>query len=182
LLVGGLVIVSVLLQGFGLLVFARRRLLKPLGDMTEIMTGLAGGDHSIAVPFRGRPDEIGEMARSVQTFKEVAIYKLRLEEEAEAAQRAIEAERAERAAALAAQVLRTDRAFDALVKGLKNLTTREFNCKVDTFTTQPAAPLRTKNLCVNFNVLDANAQTREKMVFPNVICSRAAASGAKNTH
>ena len=50
-----------------------RRVARPLAAMTTAMRRLAGGDSSIDVPALSRDDEIGEMARSVQVFRENAI-------------------------------------------------------------------------------------------------------------
>jgi methyl-accepting chemotaxis protein len=40
-----------------------------LSGMVRAMTGLAGGDATIAIPGLGRKDEVGEMAGAVQVFK-----------------------------------------------------------------------------------------------------------------
>jgi methyl-accepting chemotaxis protein len=47
-----------------------RSIYRPLKGITEIMEGLSKGNTSLAVPSRDRRDEIGEMARAVQIFKE----------------------------------------------------------------------------------------------------------------
>lgn len=44
----------------------------PMGRMTANMTRLAGGDRSIEVADRDRGDDIGDMARAVQVFKDAA--------------------------------------------------------------------------------------------------------------
>ena len=70
--------------------------------MTDAMGKLAAGDHAVEVPAVGRKDEVGQMADAVQTFKDAAIEKVRLEAEAAEQRRATEDERkaaeAERAA------------------------------------------------------------------------------------
>ena len=45
------------------------RISKALSAMARAMTGLAGGDTSIAIPGLGRKDEVGEMAGAVEIFK-----------------------------------------------------------------------------------------------------------------
>ena len=47
------------------------------------MTRLAAGDTTVAVPALDRADEIGDMAKAVQVFKEDAIEKARLEKSSE---------------------------------------------------------------------------------------------------
>lgn len=56
---------------------------RPVAAMTGVMTALAEGDSSVAVPGLGKADEIGAMAEAVQVFKENAIAKARLESEQE---------------------------------------------------------------------------------------------------
>ncbi|MBF0130343.1 MAG: HAMP domain-containing protein [Alphaproteobacteria bacterium] len=55
----------------------------PVRGMTSVMTRLAGGDTSVAVPSLANRDEIGEMARAVQVFKDNALRVKRMTEEAE---------------------------------------------------------------------------------------------------
>jgi methyl-accepting chemotaxis protein len=57
-----------------LLGFVTSRLIgKPLATMTSTMAKLAGGDTSVEVPATDRRDDIGAMARTVETFKTHAI-------------------------------------------------------------------------------------------------------------
>ncbi|WP_279483580.1 methyl-accepting chemotaxis protein [Aureimonas sp. SK2] len=56
-----------------------RQVTSPMGRMTEMMRRLAAGDHTAEVPDLRREDEIGEMAKAVQVFKEAAIEQQRLE-------------------------------------------------------------------------------------------------------
>ena len=65
----------------------------PLLDMTEAMNKLAAGDNSITVPSLGWSDEMGQMAKAVQTFKKNALEQKRLGMEAAEARRMTEAER-----------------------------------------------------------------------------------------
>ena len=63
--------------------FTRFRLSAALGRIEDTMTRLAAGDTSVPVPDIGRADEIGDMAKAVQVFKENAIEKARLEKDSE---------------------------------------------------------------------------------------------------
>ena len=65
----------------------------PIKLMTVVMQKLAGGDTSVEIPGTDRGDEIGEMAGTVQVFKDNAIEKVRLEEEQEAATKRAEEEK-----------------------------------------------------------------------------------------
>ena len=55
---------------------------RPVAGMSAVMRRLAMDDTDIAVVGLGRRDEIGEMADTVQVFKETTIQRLRLEAEA----------------------------------------------------------------------------------------------------
>ncbi|MEQ9519262.1 MAG: HAMP domain-containing methyl-accepting chemotaxis protein [Parvibaculum sp.] len=72
-----------LLFGSGFAVVVGRAVSRPIGDMTEAMTVLAGGDFKTSLPHVGRGDEIGSMANAVQVFKEnmQETEKLRSEQE-----------------------------------------------------------------------------------------------------
>ncbi|GAA0578943.1 methyl-accepting chemotaxis protein [Caenispirillum bisanense] len=79
--------------GLVMAVVTVRGLVGPLKAMTRTMTRLAGGDLTTDVPARDRRDEMGEMARAVQVFKENALEVERLNAAAEEHRRAAEAER-----------------------------------------------------------------------------------------
>ena len=56
---------------------------RPIARMTVAMRSLASGDHSVAIPARGRRDEVGAMAGAVQVFKDTAIEAERLKAQQE---------------------------------------------------------------------------------------------------
>jgi len=63
-----------------------RGITRPLGGLTSDMGKLAGGDKSIAIEQAARGDEIGDMARALQVFKDNMIRAERLEADAHAEQ------------------------------------------------------------------------------------------------
>jgi methyl-accepting chemotaxis protein len=70
----GIISVAALALLIVLLGFVTSRLIgKPLSMMTDVMGKLAGGDTSVDVPSMDRGDDIGDMARTVETFKTNAI-------------------------------------------------------------------------------------------------------------
>lgn len=80
--VGGVMFVACLfLIVFGLFSywFTRFRVAQPLKEINSTMGVLANGETDVTVPFTRKLDEIGEMARSVQVFKDNAIVKGRME-------------------------------------------------------------------------------------------------------
>ncbi len=85
--------VGALLLGILLAVIIGRGVSRPVNLMTGAMRRLADGDLEVTVPARGRLDEIGEMAETVQVFKDSALEKVRMEREQEEAERRAEEER-----------------------------------------------------------------------------------------
>jgi HAMP domain-containing protein len=74
-----------LLLGALIAYFVSRSIVKPVSAMTSAMRDLASGNFQVVLPGLGRKDEIGEMARAVETFKVKAAEKVRLEAEEEQA-------------------------------------------------------------------------------------------------
>ena len=64
-----------------------RFVIRPLRRMTTTMTAIAGSDYSQPVPFAGRRDEIGQMARSLSTFRNAMLELTAARAQAEAASR-----------------------------------------------------------------------------------------------
>ena len=77
LLAGGLLLAALI--GF----LTSRAIVSPIHAMTKAMTGLAAGDLSIDVPARDSKNEIGDMAKAVEVFKNnmVEAGRLRLEQD-----------------------------------------------------------------------------------------------------
>jgi signal transduction histidine kinase/CheY-like chemotaxis protein len=56
----------------------------PLSELTAAMRKVAEGNHDIEPPFRNRADEIGRMARTLETFRENAVARIQAEHAADA--------------------------------------------------------------------------------------------------
>jgi methyl-accepting chemotaxis protein len=63
----------VVLLGIGLALLIGRSITRPVTGMTAAMQRLAEGNHSVSIPARDNTDEIGDMARAVEVFKQNAI-------------------------------------------------------------------------------------------------------------
>ncbi len=61
--------------------------IRPLKRQTEVMGRLAAGDFSAEVPHMKRSDEVGDIARAVQLFKDSGIDRARLQDQASTMQR-----------------------------------------------------------------------------------------------
>lgn len=71
-------------------VFIIRSIVGPIGSLTDTMTRLANGDLELDVVGVDNTDEIGDMARAVEVFKQNGIERRRLEGETEAERNARE--------------------------------------------------------------------------------------------
>jgi methyl-accepting chemotaxis protein len=70
-----------LLGTLGVVVAVIRSISAPVARITGVMTTLAEGDKTVAVPEIGRGDEIGDMARATEVFKQAIVRQEELAEE-----------------------------------------------------------------------------------------------------
>jgi methyl-accepting chemotaxis protein len=75
-------IISVLLGG-ALSVLISRSIALPIKAMTDAMTAMANGDLDVTIPALGQPDEIGDMAKAMSSFKDGLLLARRLAAEQE---------------------------------------------------------------------------------------------------
>ncbi len=83
-LISGVTFVAVAIGvGFGIHIGVNH-LSRPIRNVTAAMKRVAEGDFSAEVPYNGRPDEIGEMAATVEVFKQngLAVQRLNAQEAA----------------------------------------------------------------------------------------------------
>jgi methyl-accepting chemotaxis protein len=92
----GLLAIAIALT-VGAMMAVTRRVISPLHNMRDAMLKVAGGDLSVDIGYAARSDEIGALAGALETFKQQANDKLRIEAQerernagATARQRAIE--------------------------------------------------------------------------------------------
>ncbi len=93
--VAGLVLLAVFVFAS---VLVARSITGPVGLLTGVMSKLAEGDIAVEIPATKQKDEIGQMARAVEVFKENAIETERLEAEKREEEARKEKERQEREA------------------------------------------------------------------------------------
>ncbi len=76
---------AILLASIVLSLLLARSITGPLARMTAAIKALAAGDRTLDVPETGRRDEIGEMAKATQVFKDnaIAMENMRTEQEAQ---------------------------------------------------------------------------------------------------
>ncbi|HVI51059.1 MAG TPA: methyl-accepting chemotaxis protein [Candidatus Sulfotelmatobacter sp.] len=97
--------------GLVLATLIARALARPIASMTHAMERLAQGDKTIAVPALERGDEIGEMAKAVEVFKQNAIAMERMQSEQAELKARSEAERR-------AEMLKLADGFETSVAGV----------------------------------------------------------------
>jgi methyl-accepting chemotaxis protein len=88
-----------------------RSISKPLSRQVEAMEPLSEGNYAVEIPDQNRGDEIGDIARAVQTFKENGLRMKEMEAEQEMQKAAAEREKREAQIRLANQ-------FDSRVGGV----------------------------------------------------------------
>jgi methyl-accepting chemotaxis protein len=96
-----------------------RSILCPINEVTEAMTRLAGGDNMVAIPALERRDEIGDMCRTLEVFKENITRVSQLTREAEANRQRENQERIGLAQTFNAQVTTVAVALDETVGALE---------------------------------------------------------------
>ncbi|MDG2530525.1 methyl-accepting chemotaxis protein [Caulobacter endophyticus] len=111
--------------------------------MTAAMRRLASGDNTIEVPAVGRKDEVGQMAQAVLSFKDAAIHKLRLEDEAVEQRRMTEAERARVEADKARKAQEDAVAVSALAEALGHLSNGDLTFRITAAFAPDAEQLKT---------------------------------------
>ncbi len=89
-------VVPVLIIAIMVLVFATRRLMRPVRDIAAITDRISHDDHDVHVPFVSRTDEIGVLARSVEQLKESAVERTRLYEQQRISDERLQARSAQR--------------------------------------------------------------------------------------
>ena len=97
--------------------FLGRGISAPITALIERMRQLVAGDKTAAVPSLERADDIGDIARAVEVFREAAVDKDRMEAEAEAERQRATAERERIAARQQLAVDRLGEALGALAEG-----------------------------------------------------------------
>ncbi len=89
-----LLVVVVLVVVVGVVgIIVARAVIKPIGAMTDVMGELANNNLSVRVPYKDNTDEIGEMAGSVNHFKEQMLRVKELEVQQEEEKKQAEAQR-----------------------------------------------------------------------------------------
>ncbi|GEO83922.1 MULTISPECIES: methyl-accepting chemotaxis protein [Alphaproteobacteria] len=123
------VAVLVCMGGVGIMVSSS--LTRPLTDLAGLMNRLNQGDKNIDITAAGRADEIGVMARALESFRQNALEKERMEAEAVERGTQIDDERRQREAEKARSAQELEDAVSALASGLQNLSSGRLNLRIE---------------------------------------------------
>jgi methyl-accepting chemotaxis protein len=102
-------------------IFIAARLTKPLTHLAQLMNRLNEGDKAIVIDAVARGDEVGTMARALESFRQGALEKERIEEEAARRSDELEEERQSREMEKAASAREIEEAVSALGTALAAL-------------------------------------------------------------
>ncbi|MEX6508301.1 methyl-accepting chemotaxis protein [Jiella sp. M17.18] len=123
---------ALMLVGLGLAAWPlARSISRPINQMTGAMRRLASGDTSIALPASDRGDEIGEMAATVETFRQATIERDRLEGETRAHQAQKEAEIVENEKASQGYVRAHEFFMSQVTDGFRKLAGGDLTIRLD---------------------------------------------------
>ena len=104
----------------------------PIAQITSAMRRLAEGRLDTSIAGDGRPDEIGDMARALSVFKQNALAKISMEQQAEEARKQAEEERLRNEAERQATTRQIQFAVNALATALGNLARGDLRYTIDT--------------------------------------------------
>ncbi|WP_168879833.1 methyl-accepting chemotaxis protein [Rhizobium sp. P28RR-XV] len=119
------------LFGIGLsLLVAIKGITTPISRLRERMLAVASGETSEAIDGTGRRDEVGQMAKAVEVFRQNAIERVRLEQETNANRQASEQDRVSRAKQKAEEAADIQFAVDNLAAGLSKLSAGDVTYRI----------------------------------------------------
>ncbi len=166
--VTSLLMLSVVIGGVASL---RAKVVRPVLDMAGYMGRLAAGDYSQEVPHRSRPDEVGDMARSVGVFRQAVLERRTAREQHEAMEARVWQERSEQQERIAAEAQRRDEVVRSLDQGLRALAAGDLQHRIAN-----AFPEEFEQLRVNFN---SSLQSLQNIIAQVVASAAAVDSGAR---
>ncbi|MGJ8571800.1 MAG: methyl-accepting chemotaxis protein McpU [Hoeflea sp.] len=125
-------IIAVILMTAVLASLLSRMVVRPVSEMTRVMGKLASGDLKSEIPGKNRKDEIGDMAAAVDVFKENALERRRLEEQADENRSLSERERHQREEAKQREAEVLQQIVSVLADGLGRLSNGDLVHRIDT--------------------------------------------------
>ena len=149
----------------------RTKVVKPVLRMAGYMGRLAEGDYEQDVPHQGRPDEIGEMARSVGVFRNAVLERRAARHQQDQLDARTQEERAEQHERTAAEARERAMVVTALDTGLRALAAGDLSHGIS-----QAFPPEFEQLRLNFN---SSLRALEETISQVVISAGAVDGGAR---
>jgi len=112
------------------LLVSSRGITGPIARLSTRMVSLAGGETREEIDGVNRKDEVGQMAQAVAVFRENALERIRLEQEADANRSLSEKERIARDEQKAKEAADTQYAVDNLANGLSRLSDGDVSYRI----------------------------------------------------
>jgi methyl-accepting chemotaxis protein len=113
-----------------LIVISRAAIVRPVLNLAADMRRLAAGQNDITVSGAGRADEIGEMAKSVEVFRQSGIERARLEAEAAGFQQELDRKLKDMEAAFELAGREQQAVVDIMAKGLSSLASGDLSTRI----------------------------------------------------
>ena len=112
-------------------IFVSASLTRPLTGLAGLMERLNGGENDIEIKAVSRGDEIGTMARALESFRQGILDKQRMEADAHRKGEELDEERAQREMEKARSARELEEAVDALATGLANLAAGRLDLRIE---------------------------------------------------
>lgn len=142
------------LVAMALQIINTRSILSGIRGVRTSLQEIVQGNYSYQIESLSRTDEIGEIARAAEVFRQSAMEKQALETRTEQTRKQIETEQFERETALAAERDRLNTAVEALGKGLNQLAEGHLSATIEQEFPQGIERLRT-----DFNRVSSHLRT-----------------------
>lgn len=128
--------------GIAVSLYVGRTTAATLRQLRDAMTALTQRDLTRDIPFIDRSDEIGDMARAVQVFKDNAVMLDRTSKDREAAESAALRDRMVAEAERGRIAHQQSDALSAIARGLQRLSDGDLTCSIDQAVAAEYEPLR----------------------------------------
>ncbi|CAN5567631.1 HAMP domain-containing methyl-accepting chemotaxis protein [soil metagenome] len=113
-----------------LIVISRAAIVRPVLQLAGDMRRMASGQNDIVVSGAGRADEIGEMAKSVEVFRQSGLERARLEAQAAGFQQELDKKLKDMEAAFELAGREQQAVVEIMAKGLSNLASGDLSTRI----------------------------------------------------
>jgi methyl-accepting chemotaxis protein len=112
------------------LMMIRRGLVEPVRRLTAVMGRLASGENGLEIPLRARADEVGDMAKAVEVFRDASRERHQMREQQEQARLASEQQREAGLAEREGANRERARVMEQVARGLARLSAGDLSVRL----------------------------------------------------